>query len=72
VHFDCVLARLADGEILEKGDTITYIGGGRFGVVHFAGIQDQKGFSIKKIFEWENKDNRAEWRSLVSNRYSET
>jgi hypothetical protein len=72
VHFDCVLARLAEGEILDKGDAITYIGGGRFGIVHFTNFHDQKGFSIKKIFEWENKDNRADWRSLVSDRYSET
>jgi hypothetical protein len=72
VHFDCVLARLMEGEMLERGDTITYIGGGRFGVVHFGDIQNQRGFSIKKIFEWENKDNRAEWRSLVSDHYSGT
>jgi hypothetical protein len=72
VHFECVLGRLGEGEILEKGDAVSYIGGGRFGVVHFANPQDQKSFTIKKIFEWENKDNRAEWRSLVSDRYSET
>ena len=71
VHFYCVLARLVEGEILERGDTISYIGGGRFGVVHPGIVQNQKGFSIKKIFEWE-KDSRAEWRSVVSDRYSET
>jgi hypothetical protein len=72
VHFDCVLARLAEGELLEQGDAITYIGGGRFGIVNFANPQNKKDFTIKKIFDWENKDNRAEWRSLVSDRYSET
>jgi hypothetical protein len=35
VHFDCVAARIAEGEILEKGDAVTYIGGGRFGIVSF-------------------------------------
>jgi len=35
VHFDCVSARIAKGEILEKGDIVTYIGGGRFGIVGF-------------------------------------
>ena len=35
VHFDCVTARITKGEILEKGDIVTYIGGGRFGIVGF-------------------------------------
>jgi hypothetical protein len=70
VHFDCVLARIAEGEILEKGDVIAYIGGGRFGVVHFNHPGELKKFTIKKIFEWENKDNRAEWRTKVSDHYS--
>jgi len=33
VHFDCVTARIASGESLEQGETIAYIGAGRFGVV---------------------------------------
>ena len=37
VHFDCVAARIAGAEILEKGDTISYIGGGRFGIVSYGG-----------------------------------
>jgi hypothetical protein len=78
VHFDCVAARIAQSEILEKGDAVIYIGGGRFGVVHFGGAENQsrsedgKSFTIKKIIEWENKDNRAEWRSTVSDHYSVT
>ncbi|MDR0878634.1 MAG: hypothetical protein LBN21_11320, partial [Treponema sp.] len=35
VHFDCVIARISEGEPLEAGDTVSYIGGGRFGVIHF-------------------------------------
>ena len=35
VHFECVANRIAAGEILEKGEVITYIGGGRFAVVFF-------------------------------------
>jgi hypothetical protein len=72
IHFDCVVARLQEGETLEKGDVISYIGGGRFGIVHYVNLQDPRNFTIKKIFEWENKDNRAEWRSTVSSHYSET
>jgi len=130
VHFDCVTARIAFGERLEKGDSIAYIGGGRFGIVSFGGpgtsarsspgamaadSQDRtlnengtlsenggrgfqgssqsgrsfqgsshiqmtgrstsppgRGFTIKKIIEWENKDKRAEWRSIISDHYSVT
>jgi hypothetical protein len=79
VHFDCVIARLTESEQLEKGDVVAYLGGGRFGVVHFnilPGFQgkqaDGKSFTIKKVFEWENKENRAEWRSFVSDHYSVT
>jgi hypothetical protein len=70
VHFDCVIARLNQGENLEPGDTISYLGGGRFGVVHVS--SNNHGFSIKKVFEWENKENRAEWRQAVSDHFSVT
>jgi hypothetical protein len=72
VHFDCVISRIAGGETLEPGDTVSYIGGGRFGVVHFNDSRDPQNFRIKKILEWENKDNRAEWRRSVSDHYSVT
>lgn len=72
VHFDCVVARIAGGEILEKGDEVTYIGGGRFGIVHLEKGSDRKNFSIKKILEWENKEDRAEWRSTLGDHYSIT
>jgi hypothetical protein len=70
VHFDCVIARLAEGEMLEPGDAVTYIGGGRFGVVQFPNPQDTRNFKIKKIFEWEDKENRADWRRNISDHYS--
>ena len=76
VHFECVAARIAGGETLEKGDVVTYIGGGRFGVVCFGGSGAShaagRDFRIKKVIEWENKDKRAEWRSLIGDRYSVT
>jgi hypothetical protein len=72
VHFDCVIARLSEGEQLESGDTVCYIGGGRFGVVHFNNPPDNRDFKIKKIFEWENKDNRSEWRRNISGHFSVT
>jgi len=84
VHFECVTARLAEDERLEKGDTISYIGGGRFGIVCFGGeinpkdspdrpsLSGRHDFKIKKIIEWENKDTRAEWRSVICDHYSVT
>jgi hypothetical protein len=72
VHFDCIITRIAEGEMLEQGDTVTYIGGGRFGIVHFNNPQNAQGFKIKKILEWEDKENRSEWRRTVSDHYSVT
>jgi hypothetical protein len=71
-HFECIASCVAENETLEKGDSITYIGGGRFGVVHFNNQRDKPPFKIVKIFEWENKENRAEWRKSVSDHYSIT
>jgi hypothetical protein len=79
IHFDCVIEKIAKQEPLEKGDAVTYIGGGRFGIVHFnhpGGSQGRSGdlrnFTIKKIFEWENKEHRAEWRKIIADHYSIT
>ncbi|MDR2448294.1 MAG: hypothetical protein LBD58_13560 [Treponema sp.] len=71
-HLDCIIKRLTETEHVEKGDAIAYIGGGRFGVVRFSGNRDKPAFKIFKIFEWEQKDNRAEWRKEVSDHYSLT
>jgi hypothetical protein len=97
VHFACILAEITRGEILEKGDVVSYLGGGRFGVIHFSQewvnqgnrggrsrgdngrrrSEAKKGegvkvFTIKRVFEWEDRDNRASWRSVVCDHYSIT
>ena len=72
VHFDCVISRICEGETLEPGDTVSYIGGGRFGIIHFNNLPETRGFSIKKIFELENKENRSEWRQIISDHFSVT
>jgi len=78
VHFDCVASRIARGENLENGDVITYIGGGRFGIVNFDDRTSNRDshekalnseFKIKKIIEWEDKEKRAEWRNSICERY---
>ena len=73
VHFDCVMAELLENETLEKGDFLSYIGGGRFGIVEFNGRKgESKYFTIKKIVEWEDKENRAPWRYTFADNYSLT
>jgi len=72
VHFDCVINRIIEREHLETGDTVAYIGGGRFGIVHYNNPPDTRDFSIKKIFEWENRENRFEWRTAISDHFSVT
>jgi hypothetical protein len=90
VHFECIIGRLAENETLERGDSIVYIGGGRFGIVHFNTSRENSGFreerrggsgpgrtenqtfTIKKIFEWEDKDERADWRKLLADHFSVT
>jgi len=72
VHFDCVLARITEMENLETNDSVCYIGGGRFGIVHYNNPPDTRDFTIKKIFEWEAKDNNNEWRRPISEYYSTT
>ena len=92
VHFDCVSSRIAGNERLERGDFVSYIGGGRFAIVNYGspfGMDSQgrtgnlagnsgmpppgaRDFRIKKIIEWENKEKRADWRSLICEHYSVT
>ena len=73
VHFDCVITELSEQEQLEAGDVLSYIGGGRFGVVHFNnGKNGEKNFTIKKILEWEDKEKRAQWRNSIADHYSVT
>ena len=72
VHFDCVLSRISETENLDNNDSVCYIGGGRFGIVHYNNPPDTRDFTIKKIFEWENKDSKSEWRKPISEYFSLT
>lgn len=72
VHFDCVLQELAKKENLSSNEKITYIGNGKFAVLHFDNVHDMRHFSIVKEFQWENKEEqRGEWRDKMSNLYSQ-
>ena len=72
VHFDCVLSRIAEMENLDQNDNVCYIGGGRFGIIHYNNLPDTRDFFIKKILEWENKDINNEWRRPISEYFSIT
>jgi len=66
VHFDCVLSRIIETESLGTNECVSYIGGGRFGVIRYNNPPDTRDFTIKKIFEWELKDITHEWRRPIS------
>ena len=72
VHFDCVIARLNETENPGDNETVCYLGGGRFGIVHYRNSHDTRNFVIKRIFEWESKDNCNEWRKTISDHFSVT
>lgn len=70
-HFECVLKDVSAGEKLGENEKIAYIGHGRFGVLYFENPRDQRKFTIKKVIEVENKEERAEWRNEISGLYSQ-
>ena len=70
VHFDCVLEFLSEHEQLSEGQSIAYIGQGRFAVVRMQNPSNAARFSIEKIIEWENRDKKYEWRSAIADAYT--
>ena len=72
VHFDCVLARIVEMEHLESNDSVCYIGGGRFGFIHYNNPPDMRDFTVKRILEWEVKEKNYEWRKPISEYFSLT
>jgi hypothetical protein len=72
VHFDCVIDRITATETLESNDSVCYIGGGRFGILHYNNPPDTRDFVIKKILEWEQKETNTKWRRPFSEYFSVT
>lgn len=70
IHFECALKEVEGNETVGENEKIAYIGQGRFGVLAYENIRDQKHFTIKKIIEWEERDKKASWREEVSDLYS--
>ncbi len=69
-HFDCVLNEVSKSETLGENEKIAYIGQGRFGILYYENPRDQRHFTIKKIIEVEDRDNKPEWRDEISSLYS--
>jgi hypothetical protein len=69
-HFDCALSQVKKHETLMTGETIAYIGGGRFGVVRFN--DPTKRFTIERIIDWDKQDERLPWRQIIAEHYSRT
>ncbi len=70
LHFDCVLNQVKQSEPTGENEKVAYIGQGRFAVLHYENIRDQRHFTIKKIIEWEDREKPAEWRGELSGLYS--
>lgn len=71
IHFECAMDQVSAGEKLGTGEKIAYIGQGRFAVLFYENIRDQRHFQIKKIIEWEERDKKPEWRDEMSGLYSQ-
>jgi hypothetical protein len=70
IHFECARDAVFRGTELAPGDTIAYIGAGRFGIVHYPNQQNYKNMTIKTIVEWEKREERVHWRRIVANHFS--
>ena len=70
LHFDCVLNQVKEAEPTGENEKVAYIGQGRFAVLQYENIRDQRHFTIKKIIEWEERDKKSEWRDEYSSLYS--
>ena len=70
LHFDCVLNQVKESEPTDENEKVAYIGQGRFAVLQYENIRDQRHFTIKKIIEWEERDKKSEWRDEFSSLYS--
>lgn len=70
IHFECALSEVEKKEQLGPNEKIAYIGQGRFGILAYENIRDQRHFTIKKIIEWDDKEKPLEWRNELSDVFS--
>ena len=72
VHFDCAWNQAGKDITLKENEKFTYIGQGRVAVLYFPDIRDTRHFKIQKIVEWERSDSVPQWRTEISNLFSQT
>lgn len=60
-HFECVVREISQGERLEPGEQVCYVGGGVFGIVR-AG-RGRRGARIRKRIPYEPESGPPQWRS---------
>ena len=70
VHFECALEKVKSAEPTAENEKVAYIGQGRFAVLQYENIRDQRHFTIKKVIEWEERDKKSDWREEYSALYS--
>ena len=70
IHFDCALNEVKQSEPVGENEKVAYIGQGRFAVLSYENIRDQRHFTIKKIIEWESREQESKWRGELSGLYS--
>ncbi|MCQ2587461.1 MAG: hypothetical protein MJ174_05035 [Treponema sp.] len=70
IHFECAMEEVSKNEKLNQNEKIAYIGQGRFGILYYENPRDQKHFKIKKIIEWEEREQKSPWRDELSELYS--
>lgn len=71
MHFECVMKMLESSETVGQNEKIAYIGQGRFAILYYENMRDQRHFQIKKTIEFEDRDKRAAWRDEMSSLYSQ-
>lgn len=71
VHFDCILKKVIESEKPGPGEKISYIGQGKFAVLHFENPHDLRHFTIRRTIEWEHHEERLEWRNQVASLFSQ-
>lgn len=71
IHFDCVLNQIKKDEPVGENEKIAYIGQGRFAVLYYENPRDPKKFTVKKTIEWEEREQKSEWRDELSSLYSQ-
>lgn len=70
-HFDCVLKQITENEKPGQNERVTYIGQGKFAVLHFENPSDFRHFTIRRTIEWEKREERVDWRNEMAGLFSQ-